>query len=63
MTLALKKNGNGGFYGGLGKIFVCFIGVLDNYVDSDYVYVEWLEISRRVYFFSILYYYMFYTYR
>lgn len=27
------------------------MGVLDNYVDLDCVYVEWLEISRRVYYF------------
>lgn len=27
------------------------MGVLDNCFDSDYVYVEWLEISRRVYLF------------
>ena len=31
------------------------MGVLDNYVDLDCVYVEWLEISRRVYYFFNMY--------
>ena len=36
------------------------MGVLDNYVDLDCVYVEWLEISRRVYyFFNIILYVVF----